>query len=638
MRNICVIAMVSCVAALSGCTGVPVTTTAANPASPAHGAALKGRVHGGQQPIIGASVYLYAVDTTGYGKASDSLLNGPGYVTTGSDGSFSITGDYTCPTASSQVYLYAVGGNTGAGTNSSIGLLAGLGSCGSLNSATFVFMNEVSTIATAYSIAGYATDATHVSSSSTPLAATGVANAFATIPNLETLSTGVALSMSPGGFAHPAQSTINTLANILAACINSSGPSSTPCTTLLSNALSGGATGTQPTDTSTAAINIAHNPAYNIANLFALQTGAPPFLPDLSGAPNDFTLQIAFPGPGNWGFYNSLAIDGSGNVWVVGGFSPAGNGFGELLARTLTWSSFTPITGGGLSNGNPVDITIDPSENVWTNINPCNGCSNNLVEVNSSGTILSGAGGYDSSGESNYADIPGNALASDGSGNIFIAADFNSNIFEYIPGTGYSNPGGYGGGGLHGPNMLAVDTSGNVWAANGSDGLSEIDPAGSGSDVSPSSGYTGGGLYSGVALAIDKSGNVWIANNGLGPTIVSEFNSSGTPISTSAGYNTSSYPSYIAVDGANNVWVTTGGFFIEFTNSGAMLPTTNGFGYNTDLGGTGAIAVDGSGNVWTCNPGSYDYITEFVGVAAPVVTPLAANLTAPYGSHTANQP
>src|ERR1700735_4368770 len=58
-------------------------TAAPNPES---GIKLKGNVHGGQQPIAGAHVYLFAANTTGYGgpgiaasgaNASLSLLNAP---------------------------------------------------------------------------------------------------------------------------------------------------------------------------------------------------------------------------------------------------------------------------------------------------------------------------------------------------------------------------------------------------------------------------------------------------------------------------------------------------------------------------------------------------------------------------------
>jgi hypothetical protein len=62
-----------------------------------------------------------------------------------------------------------------------------------------VTMNEVSTIAAAYAMAGFATDVTHVSSSGTPLAQIGVANAFANAGNLVSLATGSALSITPSG-------------------------------------------------------------------------------------------------------------------------------------------------------------------------------------------------------------------------------------------------------------------------------------------------------------------------------------------------------------------------------------------------------------------------------------------------------
>ena len=65
MRTLCAIVLVSCVVVLSGCAAVPVLTTSSTQPNPVQGTALRGRVHGGQQPIVGASVYLYAVDATG---------------------------------------------------------------------------------------------------------------------------------------------------------------------------------------------------------------------------------------------------------------------------------------------------------------------------------------------------------------------------------------------------------------------------------------------------------------------------------------------------------------------------------------------------------------------------------------------
>lgn len=67
------------------------------------GAALAGSLHGGQQPVSGARVYLLAANAAGYGSASTSLLTvGSGtdstgtYVTTDAGGGFTLGGKYTC--------------------------------------------------------------------------------------------------------------------------------------------------------------------------------------------------------------------------------------------------------------------------------------------------------------------------------------------------------------------------------------------------------------------------------------------------------------------------------------------------------------------------------------------------------------
>lgn len=122
----------------------------------------------------------------------------------------------------------------------------------------------------------------HVSSSSSTPGQTGIANAFSAIANLETLGTGVALAATPadsGGNGTVPQAEINTLANILASCINSSPTEGTQCPTLFSNATN--AYGTEPTDTATAAINIAHNPGANIAALWGLAPPLKGLLPTL---------------------------------------------------------------------------------------------------------------------------------------------------------------------------------------------------------------------------------------------------------------------------------------------------------------------------------------------------------------------
>jgi hypothetical protein len=243
-------------------------------------------------------------NTAGYGESAISLLTSATenpsdstgyYVLTGEHGGFSIAGDYTC-TVGRPVYLYVRGGDSGgSGANSAIGLMASLGACpegGDFTSAEpFVFVNEVSTIAAAYAMSDVAADPTHVSRPGGVMAAADARSAA----NLARIATGVANVAVPShrGTKVP-QRKINTLANILSGCVNSSGPMSAGCATLFANARNGGSSGTIPGDTATAAINIAHNPRVNTAVLYRLQPGLDaPFQPSLQSAPEDFTIQVA---------------------------------------------------------------------------------------------------------------------------------------------------------------------------------------------------------------------------------------------------------------------------------------------------------------------------------------------------------
>ena len=91
---------------LIGCNAAFVTPTAST--TPSAGMALGGSVHGGQQPVTSAHVYLFAAGTTGYGSAPSSLLNtstagvssdasGNGYVTTDASGDWIISATTPVP-------------------------------------------------------------------------------------------------------------------------------------------------------------------------------------------------------------------------------------------------------------------------------------------------------------------------------------------------------------------------------------------------------------------------------------------------------------------------------------------------------------------------------------------------------------
>lgn len=588
-----------------------------------------GRVYDGQQPIAGAHVYLFAANTTRYGQASVSLLSAAAtgssdsvgaYVATGADGSFFWNGDYTC-TAGAQVYLYALGGNAGAGTNSASGMLAVLGSCpaaGNFSSVPYVTVNEVSTIAAAYAMAGFATDATHVSSSGTALAQVGVVNAFANAANLASLFSGTALATTPAGNGTAPQGVVNTLADILVTCVETGSPGSNNCSTLFSNAMSGGSTGTIPTDTATAAINIAHNPAITFGALLGLDPTNLPFGPTMSGVTYDFTVGISFTG-GGLGDPIAIGVDGSGNAWVANRYSTVS----KFSSTGVALSPSTGFTGGGLNV--PIAIAIDGSGNAW--IVDDNGGIQAVSKFSSSGAALSPSTGYTGGGLSEAFSI-----AIDSSGNAWVT-NYGGNSLSKFSSTGValSPSTGYTGGGLSQPRSIAFDGSGNAWIAN-TVGYNVSEFSSSGAPISPSTGYIGGGLDEPWSIAIDSSGNAWVADWG---GAVSKFSNAGAALSPSTGYTGGGLhePGSIAIDGSGNAWIAdlNVGDVSEFSSAGAVLSPSVGF-LGGGFAGPEGIAIDGSGDVWVANadggPQFNGSVTELIGAATPVITPICAGLPA----------
>jgi streptogramin lyase len=634
---------------LAGCSGM--TPTATDPV--VQGLSIQGKVHGGQQPIVGAHVYLLAANT-----AAGSTDGGPGvaptstnasvstlvasstglsdsigaYVLTTTGGSFTITGDYSC-TPGTQLYLYALGGNTGTSTaNPAAGLLAALGSCPSSQSfaaaSPYVFINEVSTVAAAYALAGYATDATHISSDVVPVSRTGIANAFLNSPNLENIATGVALTTTPAGNGTAPQAMVNTLANILSACINSTNTATAPssqCTTLFANARFSGSTGTTPTDTATAAINIAHNPGSNIATLYGLSPASPPFLPALTSVPNDFLLGINYSGQGQTsgglnGAY-SIAIDAQGAAW----FTNVNNN--SVTKLSSTGVPLSPA-GGFSAGGIPTGIAIDPSGNAWV----VDAASNALREFASNGSVLSPANGYQGGGLM----VP-QGIAIDGQGNIF-ATNFGGSQPASV--SKFSNAGvaispantGYTGGGLAHTTSITLDNYGSVWVADQAPTpgtLSKLTATGS---PLSAAGFPGGGTNNPQAVATDANANIWAANDS-GNSLTKLNGSNGTPFSSSSGYigGGLTNPKALAIDGNGNVWVANAGSstISEFTNSGTPTSPSTGFA----VGGVSAplaIEIDQSGNVWVANNppsgSAINAVTELIGAAVPRTVPLSVGV------------
>jgi hypothetical protein len=401
---------------------------------------ITGRVHGGQQPVTGAAIQLYAAGTTGYGAAATSLLTTA--VQSGPGGSFTITGDYTCPSSSTQVYIAATGGNPGlpgSVNNSALAMMAALGPCGNLTPSTFIIVNELTTVAAAWPLAPFASSTANISTSATNSG--GLANAFTAAAKVASVGSGTAPGpLLPAGATLPVAE-INALANILSACVNSSGGTSgdgTACGNLFAASTPTG--GTVPIDTIGAALNIARNPALNVGTLFALIPTDAPFQPSLSSAPNN---------------------------WMIG----------------------INYTGGGLNQ--PAALALDATGNVWL----ANKSGNSLTELDNTGAAVSPATGF----AANSLSAPA-ALAIDNTGYVWVANSGNSSLAKLSPsGTVLAT---YTGGGLNIPDTIAIDANANLWLGNASNGtVSEFSSAGFA--LSPGGGYALSAAGSPAALAIN---------------------------------------------------------------------------------------------------------------------------------------
>jgi RHS repeat-associated protein len=268
---------------------------------------IKDSLYGGNQPISGAHVYVFAVNESGYGLSPISLLTtgsdvsfdslGNGYVTSHTDGSFSFTGRYstsTCPTPDTPVYALALGGDPGVGSNNPvIALMSALPmTCANLPSASFVAINELTTVAAAFSLSAFANPATNsLASSSLNLA--NLQQGFTAANLLVNSATGLANTVAPGKTSI-STAKINSMADIIAACVNTTG--TTPaCNTLFAAATPPG--GTYPTNTLQAAFAIAENVTMNVNTIFNLLPAPADaaFEPTLASSPTDWAISVPTP-------------------------------------------------------------------------------------------------------------------------------------------------------------------------------------------------------------------------------------------------------------------------------------------------------------------------------------------------------
>jgi streptogramin lyase len=586
------------------------------PANTFPGAAFTGTVKAGSQPLIGAVVQIYAAGATGNGSAATPLLTST--LTTDSTGSFSVPAAYPCPASSSPIYVIARDGSIpSASANSAIALITVLGACGKIAAAAHFTLNEVTTTATSWALSQFLSTGGNIGASATN--AVGLTNAISIAASLASPNTG-----SSPGTTFPANGTspaprINSLANLLNTC-TSAISGSTACSTLL------GAT----QNTLDAALRIARNPATNVAALYTQSTASTAFSPALANAPSDWTLFINFTG-GGMDSPSGLGLDASGNVWV-GSYFSANNPDPTVGSAT----EFSPIgaalypngiTGSGLEN--VYGLAVDGGNNAWipNEASPAsiNSALGSVTVLNSSGQPVSGKNGFTAGG----IDFPLSvAIDSDASAWVL---DFGDSHLTHLSttGTALSGTAGYTSNYFVFPVAIAVDASHNVWVANQSD-LTVTRVSSDGQTITNIPNCCNGAS----GLALDQAGNIWAANY-FGDSVSQIYANATVNTAGLFSTGTGSHPQGIAVDGAGNVWVANfrASYLTQFagsssTSPGHPLSPAGGWAPDAKLFGAFAIGIDPSGNIWISNF-NRNSITQIVGLAAPVKTPLIGLPRAP---------
>jgi streptogramin lyase len=590
-------------ALLSGC-GMGVTGGGGGGASTA---AITGHVIGGNQPVVGSTIQLYAATGDTYGAQSDARIASSVLTTDG--GEFTITGTYTCPSSSAQMYLVASGGNPGLPgddvDNTALKLMAALGSCVNLTSSTNIVVNELTTVAAVSALAPFMTAYDHVGATTTN--AVGLSNAFAMAQILAGSGSGQTPGDAPAGSTIPSAE-LDTLANVLASCVNTTGgtandgsacgklfalatpPSGVVATSRAPHASP--SSGTPPSNTIDAALDIALNPGNNVAAIDALADPGGPFQPTLGGPPNDWTVAVNF-AVGSRSSSN-IAFDAIGNLWAV-----APDALYELSPQGANLGSFPAMAGNGVAIDATGNIWVTTASNSLVEMPPTLGAPTVFTATATTGTVING-------------------LAIDGFGNPWFTCNTCTSIYKLNPST--SSVGIFAVQDNGNQTNISIDTSEQTWLGNFNQAPINVF-ANSGAPL-PSSPFGCGTCGTPAFVANDHAGNAWIVGNNL------------TRLTPGVGFTNYSFgggldnPAAVAIDGNGNAWVAnttlggaTSGSLTEFTNAG--MPVSPDSGYDSDLLNTPqGVAVDGSGNVWMRNS-STATVTVFVGVGVPVVTPLA---------------
>ncbi len=316
---------------------------------------------------------------------------------------------------------------------------------------------------------------------------------------------------------------------------------------------------------------------------------------------------------------SAVAVDSTGSVWVASFFEVASE-YSPFGIPTFP----SGITGSGL--GSSYGLALDSHDNAWIP-NREGGSANNgigtVTELSSTGQPLSGTTGYASGG----LDYP-IALAISPTGPTWIV-DYGNSHLTVLSSSGQplSGASGYASDLFAFPVAIALGSAGDAWVANqGGTTITHVSADGQT--------FTNSNCCNGASgLAIDAGGTVWVAN--YYGNSVSRVSSTGSVLPGNFTDGGIDQPQAIAIDGSGTAWVANyrGNTLSELASSTAATPgqalsPATGWLVDAALSEPSGVAIDASGNLWISNFGS-DILTEVVGLATPVKTPLIGPVQLP---------
>ncbi len=343
----------------------------------------------------------------------------------------------------------------------------------------------------------------------------------------------------------------------------------------------------------------------------------------------------------------SIAVDGSGNVYVTGGSDGSGN-FQDYATIKYNSSGVQQWVARYNGPGNNSDvansIAVDGSGNVYvTGESLGSGTSYDYatIKYNSAG-VQQWVQRYN--GPGNLSDIA-YSLAIDASGNVYVTGTATVSAIDWNYATIKYNTSGvqqwvqiYNGTGISRgiAHSIAVDGSGNVYVKGESLGSGtsydyatiKYNTSGVQQWVQRYNGPPGNGVDIAYSIAVDGSGNVYVTGGSSGGSVIYDdyatikYNSTGVQQwvqrynDPGNGYDVAHS---IAVDGAGNVYVTGGSQVfgtmydyatIKYNSAGVQqwVQRYPGPQYQYEMSNY-SMVLDGSGNVYVTGGSSYDYAT-----------------------------